>query len=289
MLNISVLILTYNEELHLQRCLENIKLFSDNIYIVDCFSTDRTLSIAKSYNAEIIQHQWPGNHAEQLNWALENIDFRYEWILRIDADEYLTSELINELNIRLNSIPSVVNGIIFKRRHVFMGRWIKRGTYPARIMRMIRKGKAESENKLMDEHFRLKEGISLEFDYDFVDHNLNSLGWWIVKHNDYALRQAIDMLKSENVNKSNNLILNKKDKYATLPLFFRAFIYFIYRYIFKGGFLEGKEGFLWHFFQGWWYRTLVDARIYEIKKSCNNDPEKIISFLKEKHNIDISH
>ena len=92
--NISIVILTYNEELHIKRCLENLSNLTSKIYIIDCFSTDKTIDIAKSFGATILQNKWPGNQAEQFNWALDNIDFDTEWILRIDADEYLLPELM---------------------------------------------------------------------------------------------------------------------------------------------------------------------------------------------------
>ena len=78
---------------------------------------------------------------------------------------------------------------------------------------------------------------------------------------------------------------NKKSTYAKSPLFLRSFLYFFYRYIARGAFLEGKEGFVWSFMQGWWYRTLVDANIFEVKMACGNDKEKIRNYLKEKYNI----
>jgi putative nucleotidyltransferase with HDIG domain len=135
-----------------------------------------------------------------------------------------------------------------------------------------------------------------EFQNDFVDHNLNSLGWWIQKHNGYSVREAIDLINLEipivyNNNVSGILSTQaqqkrqKKLKYARMPLFWRAFYYFVYRYFFKFGFLDGKPGFLWHFLQGWWYRTLVDAKIYEIKKHCGNDPEKIKEFIANNYQI----
>jgi hypothetical protein len=148
----------------------------------------------------------------------------------------------------------------------------------------------------MDEHIELISGETVEFQNDFVDHNLNSLGWWIQKHNGYSVREAIDLINLEipivyNNNVSGILSTQaqqkrqKKLKYARMPLFWRAFYYFVYRYFFKLGFLDGKPGFLWHFLQGWWYRTLVDAKIYEIKKHCGNDPEKIKEFIANNYQI----
>ncbi len=299
-IDLSVIILTYNEELHVRRCLENVKQLTDKIYIIDCFSTDRTAEIAKEFDVEVIQHQWPGNQAEQFNWALENIGISSEWILRLDADEYLLPELINEIKERVPNLDNEITGIVFKRRHIFFGRWIKHGTYPVKILRMFKNKKAVCEQRLMDEHILLLEGSSVEFEYDFVDHNLGNIGWWTNKHNNYSIRDAIELLdieygilgnsvydKNKNIGEAASAQRAKKHKYAKMPLFWRALFYFVFRYIIKGGFLEGKEGFLWHFLQGWWYRTLVDAKIFEIKKACGVDKEKMICYIKEKYNISL--
>lgn len=298
MLDITVIILTYNEELHIQRCIENVKRFAKTIYVIDSYSTDRTTSIAESLGANVISHKWPGNQAAQFNWALNNISVETEWILRIDGDEYLLPELIEELETKLPSIESDVTGITFKRRLMFLGRWMKRGTYPVMILRMFRKGKAICEQRLMDEHIELLSGRNITFENDFVDHNLNNLNWWVLKHVNYAIREAAEMLDIEfNItgNDTGNRNLSEKTlqkrklklKYARQPLFWRSFAYFCYRYFFKLGCLEGKEGFLWSFMQGWWYRTLVDAKIYEIKKVCGNDKNKIVKTLKDNYNVEL--
>lgn len=298
MLDVSVIILTFNEELHIRRCLENVNQFAKKVYVVDCFSKDKTVEIAESMGATVVQHQWPGNQAEQFNWALENIVINTEWILRLDADEYLLPELIEELKEKVSTLEPDITGITFKRRHIFLDRWMKRGTYPVMILRMFRKGKAVCEQRLMDEHIELLEGKSITFEKDFVDHNLNDLSWWAQKHVGYAVREAAELLDIEfNItgNDSSERNLNEKTlqkrklklKYASKPLFWRSFAYFCYRYIFKLAFLEGKEGFIWSFMQGWWYRTLVDAKVFEIKKACGNDKEKIKEHLMIKYNIDL--
>lgn len=288
--SISVIILTFNEEKHIKRCIDNLSCISSDIFVVDSFSTDKTVEIAKNLGVTVIQNKWPGNQAAQFNWALENLPIKSEWVLRLDADEYLLPELKEEILQNISSISKDVSGIVFKRRHIFLGKWIRRGTYPVYLLRLFRKGKAVCERRWMDEHIELLEGGILEFKNDFVDHNLHSIDWWIQKHNSYANREVIELLDIEfNIlNKPEGYtILNgqaaskrkKKQIYSKQPLFLRSFAYFIYRYIFKLGFLEGKEGFLWHFLQGWWYRTLVDAKIFEIKKACGNDPEKIKAYI----------
>jgi glycosyltransferase involved in cell wall biosynthesis len=298
MLDLSVVILTFNEEIHIRRCIENIKPIAKEIFIVDSFSTDKTVVIAESLGAKIYRNTWENNYARQFNWALTHLPTQTNWVLRLDADEYLTPESIDELNNKLDRLPEDITGVILKRRHVFIDKWIKKGTYPVKLMRLFRYKKAFCEQRWMDEHIQLTEGVAIEFEHDFVDHNLNDLSWWITKHNGYAIREAIDLLDIElnlcETTKVNALAgqgqaaskRNKKLSYAKAPLFLRAFAYFIYRYIFRLGFTEGKEGFLWHFLQGWWYRTLVDAKIFEIKKVCGNDTEKIIGYIKSQYNID---
>lgn len=301
MLDISVIILTYNEEIHIRRCLENVKSFASEIFLVDSYSSDKTVEFAKEMGVSVYQNKWENNHAKQFNWGLNNLPIKTKWVLRLDADEYLTPESIDELINRINSLPDNITGCVLKRRHIFLGKWIKNGTYPVKLLRLFQYGKGVCEQRIMDEHIQLLEGNTIEFEYDFVDHNLNNLSWWILKHNGYAIKEAAELLDIEfnftgnQYNKENvdlgeqaSLKRSKKHKYAKMPLFWRSFLYFILRYFVNGGFLEGKEGFLWHFLQGWWYRTLVDAKIFEIKKACGNDKDKIITYLKEQYNIDCS-
>lgn len=300
MLDVSVIILTYNEEIHIRRCLDNIKDLAKDIYIIDSFSTDRTLDIVKEYkenNVMILQNKWENNYAKQFNWALEHAPIRTAWVLRLDADEYLLPALQKELTEKIPFLPDSVSGIVFKRRHYFLGKWMKRGIYPVYLLRMFRYGKAVCEQRLMDEHIQLLEGTSVNCEEDFVDHNLNNLSWFCNKHVSYAVREAADLLDIEfdlyGVSQSDsqkNLTAQAiekrriKHRYVRMPLFWRSFFYFCYRYFFKGGFLEGKEGFLWNFLQGWWYRTLVDAKVFEIKQTCGTDKEKIKRYLSEVYN-----
>lgn len=301
MLDLSVIILTYNEEIHIRRCLENISSIAKDIFIIDSFSTDRTLDIAKEYEkVKILQNQWPGNQATQFNWALEHLNIRTQWVLRLDADEYLLPELIAELREKLPLLPMDVNGIIFNRRHIFMDKWMKRGIYPVKLLRVFRYGKGMCEQRLMDEHIQLTEGRAVEFEHDFCDHNLNNLSWFCHKHVNYAIREAVDLLdieldltgaaesdENKQISKQAQKKRMKKHQYVKQPLFWRAFAYFCYRYFLKGACLDGKEGFLWTFLQGWWYRTLVDAKVFEIKRACGNDKEKIRQHLKMVYGINL--
>lgn len=300
MLDITVIILTKDESLHLKRCLENVNKFAKKVYVIDCFSTDGTQEIAKSMGAEVVEHKWPGNQAEQFNWAIDNLKIYTEWVLRLDADEYLLPELIEEMNERLPTLDANVTGVVFNRRHIFMDKWMRRGIYPVKLMRLFRNGKGRSEQRLMDEHIMLSEGTTIDFNNDFCDHNLNNLSWFCHKHVDYATREAAELLSMEyglqNTDQSDfNKSISpqaqvkraKKHKYARQPLFWRSLAYFCYRYFLKGAFLEGKEAFVFTFLQGLWYRTLVDAKVYEIKRKSGGIPEHIKSILKEDYGITI--
>lgn len=301
MLDLSVIILTYNEEIHIRRCLENITPIAKDIFIIDSFSTDKTFDIAKEYpQVQILQNKWENNHAKQFNWGLVNAPICTQWVLRLDADEYLLPELVKELQEKLPLISQDVNGIIFNRRHIFMDKWMKRGIYPVKLLRVFRYGKGMCEQRLMDEHIQLTEGRAVEFEHDFCDHNLNNLSWFCHKHVNYAIREAVDLLdieldltgaaetdENKQISKQAQKKRMKKHQYAKQPLFWRSFAYFCYRYFLKGACLDGKVGFIWTFLQGWWYRTLVDAKIFEIKGICGNNKDKIRSYLKAQYNISL--
>lgn len=279
-LPISLIVLTFNEELNLESCLKNSAEWVDEIFVVDSYSTDKTLEISKKYGSKIAQRSFK-NQAEQFNWALDNLDIKNEWILRLDADEYLTPELWKEIGdiLKNENIKALqnINGFYLKRRVYFMGKWIRHGGYyPTWILRLFRKGLARyEEERNVDEHLTLLKGKAGKFKNDFIDDNQRDLTWWIKKHNNYASREAEEAIKVigdkrqvisgvEGQVKIKRAIKNKF--YYRLPIFCRSFGYFIYRYFFRLGFLDCKEGLIFHFLQGFWYRFLVDAKIYERKK-----------------------
>lgn len=287
-LDLSVIILTGNEELHIRRCLDRICPIAKDVFVIDCYSKDRTLEIVQEFQEAqedakitVLQNAWV-NYATQFNWALTNAPIRTKWVLRLDADEYLSEELQQELLEKLPTLDEKYTGIVVPLQRVFLGRNINHGIAKGiKMLRFFQYGKAKSEIRQMDEHLELTEGESIEFKGSFSDDNLNNLSWWTQKHVGYAIRETIDLLDIEydltgaaahtSVSKIDEQALAKRKKkqaYARKPLFWRSFAYFIYRYIFKLGFLDGKEGFLWDFLQGWWYRTLVDAKVFELKKAC---------------------
>lgn len=300
-LNIAVIILTYNEEIHIRRCIENVSPIVKEIFIIDSFSTDNTVEIARSYNhVQVLQNKWENQYAKQFNWGLENAPITAEWVLRLDADEYLMPELITELCEKLPTLGHDITGISFKRRYIFMNKWLKHGLYPAKLLRLFRYGKGFCEQRLMDEHIQLIEGRAIEFVHDIVDENLNNLSWMCHKYVNYAIREAVDQLdikldltgagatdKKKHIGQSAYRRRMIKHIYVRLPLFLRSFAFFCYRYFFRCAFVYGKRGFIYHFMNSLWYRMLVDAKIFEIRYNCGIDKAEIRKYLQTHYNLDI--
>lgn len=267
--DLTAIILTYNEELHIARCLERILPFVREVYVVDCFSTDRTARICAGYgNVRVVPHEWPGNQALQFNWALDHIEVKTGWIIRLDADEYLLPGEGERLLAALDARREGETALSLSRARYFLGRRIRHGgTDMIPLVRVFRTGKGRSEVRAMDEHIVVTEGHAVETDVRFADDNLHSLAWWTQKHLRYAEREAAMLLEAENRGSaeggSEAMRAKRRQKmwYARLPLFWRAFAYFAYRYFLRLGFLDGREGFLWHFLQGWWYRVMVDSLV----------------------------
>lgn len=290
--SIAVVILTFNEEMHIERCIRSAQAVSDEIIVVDSFSTDNTCAIAQSMGAIVYQHKFE-NYARQINWAFENCDIRANWIWRLDADEYIEPLLAEQALKVIATVQEDVNGIYVNKKIVFMGQpLLHGGWYPAPQIKIIRKGFGASENKWMDEHLVIFSGKTISIDADQTDDNLNDLTWWSHKHVNYATREAINTLMIEyNIKQGVEEVEPKfwgndaerkrwlKMKYAKTPLFVRPFVNFFIRYILKAGFLDGKRGFIWHFMQGYWYRMLVDCKIFELKRKFGHNEERIKEFL----------
>ena len=200
MLDISVIILTFNEELHIRRCLENVNQFAKKVYVIDCFSKDKTVEIAESMDAEVIQHRWPGNQAEQFNWALENIEIDTEWVLRLDADEFCSERLVKEMQQELPIMPNDVYAVVLPLGRVFMGRELKHGIANGiKMIRLFRNGKAKYEKRIMDEHLSIAEGgKTVTFKHPFYDASMISIAKFVDKHNKYAAREAALLLHGIN-------------------------------------------------------------------------------------------
>ena len=288
-ISLTCIILTFNEEKHIERCIRCIRQVAERIIVVDSYSTDQTVQLATAAGAEVFQNPFV-HQAQQFQWALDNIPVTSDWIIRMDADEYLLPELMDELRRQLPGLPQEVTGLFVKLRVVFLDKWIKNGFYPMILLRIWRTGAGYIQQKWMDEHTKITHGETRMLTCDMVDHNLNHLGWWTEKHNKYSMREAIERLNREydfmgdDYDKSY-VVGNKKKWYKSfymhLPLFLRPFLYFFYRYIIRLGFLEGKPGLIWHILQGFWFQFLVDAKIYQIKHLAKKHNKSIKQVLTE--------
>ncbi len=276
----SFIILTYNEEQHLPRLLRSVESLNAPTFILDSGSTDKTIEISQQYGAQFLTHPFE-NHPRQWDFALKNFPITTPWVICLDADQQVTQELKQLLQNFDDSSYTGIEGIYFNRKNFFKGKWIKHGGYyPFFMLKMFRFGVGYSDlNENMDHRFVVpgktviwKNGIILE-------ENLkeNQISFWIEKHNRYS-----DLVAQEEVERLNQLRQQTikprfwgspyertawlKQLWWTLPRYSRPMLYFIYRLIFKLGFLDGRTGIIFHFLQGYWFRLIVDIKIDELLK-----------------------
>lgn len=295
MSDIAVIILTFNEARHLERAIRSLKSVAKEIIVVDSFSTDETVEIARGLGAKTVQRKFR-NQSDQFQWALDNIKIDCGWIMRLDADEVLEPGLVEEITTRLPMLPSDIVGINLKRKHIFLDRWISHGgRYPLMLLRIFRRGHGRIEKRWMDEHIVVWGGRTVTFDNDFVDHSLTDLTVFIEKHNKYATREAIERLNMEydlfprdaavSAGASSSQARTKRSLkerfYNRLPFGVGPLSYFLWRYFARLGFLDGIEGLIYHFLQGFWYRFLVEAKVLELRRAVSHlhSPTEIKSEL----------
>lgn len=276
---VTAVILTFEEEIHIARAIASAQAFAREVLVVDSFSRDRTVEIARSMGARVVQNPWV-NYARQFRFALEECGIATDWVLRLDADERIGDDLAASLRATLPQLPREVTGVVLNRRHVFMGRWIRHGgRYPLQLLRLWRNGLGEVEDRWMDEHVRLREGRSIELAGAFSDVCERDIAFFVAKHNAYATREAIDVLGRKYALFASPPALNegsgaqarakrfvKERIYNRLPFGVGPLAYFMYRYIGQLGFLDGRAGLIYHVMQGLWYRFLVDVRVLELER-----------------------
>ena len=263
---ITAIVLTFNEEIHIARCIRSLRRVASRVIVVDSYSTDRTLEIAEAEGAEVLQHPYV-NQAQQFQWALDTIELDTPWAMRMDADEYLSDALVDEIKNRLPELPEDVCGVNFKLRVKFLGKEMRWGVArPVRVLRLWRSGSVYMEQKQMDERLVLTSGSAVTFDGFFVNEELKGLSAWTLKHDNYSNRevaQVLGRLPDGSAGETPGMMRKDKSLYYRMPRFFRAFCYFCMRYFLFLGFLDGRRGFIWLVLQAYWYRFLVDAKLYE--------------------------
>jgi glycosyltransferase involved in cell wall biosynthesis len=289
--SIAVVILTFNESIHLPRALECVHNFATEVFVIDSFSTDDTLEIATKAGAQVLQHPFQ-NQARQFQWALDNAPIASEWVMRLDADEIVEADLAQEIRTRLSNLPADVSGVNLNRKTIFQGRFIRHGgRFPLMLLRIWRRGKARIEDRWMDEHIYVTEGRTVTFKGGFADHNLFDLTFFTAKHNSYASREALDafnqrlhlfepqvaLTRESTAMQAKIKRFLKESVYNRLPFEVSAIFYFFLRYIIQLGFLDGRPGLIYHFLQAFWYRFLVGAKLREMElaaKRATTDEER---------------
>ena len=278
MTDVTVIILIGQEKIHLQRCIEKLAPLEPKcIWLIESQPDDGGVAIAKEtaskfgLTVKTVFNKWPGNQAEQFNWALDYVEKETGkgesekgegWILRLDADEYLMPVTCEKLKEELPKLSEDVAGLTLELKRRFCGREIRHATNGIRLLRIWRAGHGRSEERAMDEHIEV-DGKVIYFDGAFYDDNLNDMDWWREKHRGYAKREAADALAFA---RGEIRFKPAKEAYYRMPRYFRAFIYFAIRYFLKGGFLDGYGGWMWNFWQGLWYRWIVDREIGRISR-----------------------
>ena len=295
-MTLAVVILTFNEERHISRALASIAGLATEVFVIDSFSSDRTVELARAQGATVLQNKFI-NYARQFQWALDNAPITAPWIMRLDADEVIEADLRATLRDALPRLADDVVGINLKRKHIFLGRWIRRGgRYPLLLLRIWRRGRGRIEDRWMDEHMIVWGGCTVTFDGGFADNNLNDLSFFIDKHNKYATREAVDVINARRrlFRRDVDLVAEggsrqaalkrwvKEKLYNRIPYQISTPLYFIYRMTVQLGFLDGKEGLVYHALQGFWYRFLVGAKIDELEAAIAgmDDPALIRAELR---------
>lgn len=273
--DITVIVLTKNEEKNLPDCLSSLKDFASRVVVVDSFSTDDTKVVAESFGADFYQNKFI-NYSKQFNWGIDNTGINTKWTMRLDADERLTPELAEELKSLMQEHDNDdINGIVLQSWLYFLGKKIKHGVANKRKLMVFKTGLGRIEDIRMDERTILSSGKAISAKNRFIHMDFKDMTFWINKLNWYATREMQDyfeLKENKEFYKSSNfdkkLSKTRKKKFAfyyKLPLFFRCWMLFIYAYIFRLGFLDGKIGFIYHWTYHRFYRSLVDAKILEQK------------------------
>jgi len=272
---LAVVILTLNEEKNLPHTLHSVIGCAEEVVVLDSFSTDSTLDIAKQYGCKVFQNRFE-DYGKQRNHAIAVLPIASEWILFLDADERLTEGLKREIREKLATVPEE-NGFFIKRRLIWMGKWIRRGYYPTWILRLFRRAKGRCEERAVNEHL-LVEGRVGYLKNDFVHEDRKGIDEWIAKHNQYATREAEELLRRDQGVREGEIALQFSGSQAQrkrwmrhrvwnrLPPLMRPFLYFFYRYVLRGGFLDGRAALVYHFMQALWFPLLIDVKYLEMKR-----------------------
>jgi len=282
---LTVLFTTRNEEVNIERSLQSVHGFADQILVIDSESDDRTVEIARRY-AEV--HNLPYEHGRIIpwifQWGLDHLPLRNEWILILEADQAVTPELRTEIAALLARPDLRENGFYIRRRQIFRGKPLRFGGYGRKfILKLFRKGKGELDPVEQDTRVYINGPVG-KLRAPLEEHNRkeDAILFYLQKHLRYAdafAREELERrrrhlpwkLKPRLFGTPDERVLWLNTRYYRLPLFVRPFLYFFYRYFLLLGILDCKNGFIFHFLQAFWFRLVVDVRLDELLKEENND------------------
>lgn len=270
---VTAIILTFDEEKNLPDCLRSLQTLTQNIVIVDSGSTDSTLQIAEQYGCEIYSHPFD-NYASSRNWAFDHVSINTPWVICLDADERLTPALADEIRHTIG-LDLDVDGYMLCKRTVFMGKWIKHGgQYPSYHLRLFRRNKGRCESREYDQHF-IVDGKINSLKNDYIDIIGNDLTKWTLRHLRWADMELRELTGQKQILGQvkpkffGNAIQRKRylrsNIYQKSPIFLRSFLFWIYVYFVRLGFLDGTQGLIFHTLRCFWFRFFVDSRIFETR------------------------
>jgi len=268
----TVILLSYNSVDTLGATLEKARQVSDEIFVVDSFSKDDTAKLAESYGAKVFEHAFE-HYGAQRNWAIDNLPITGKWQLHLDADEVMDDVLVAAIQGLPDDPP--VAGYFVPRYVKFLGRVMRHGGMsPTWHLRLFRTGVGRCEDRKYDQHYMLTgdgDKTTAQLPGVMIDDIAMSLSEWTARHNRWADGEVAEM---DSKDEGGRLVADAKgnpaqrkralrQKYNNLPLFVRPFLLFGYRYFVKLGFLDGTEGFIFWMLQTFWFRFLIDAKIWE--------------------------
>jgi glycosyltransferase involved in cell wall biosynthesis len=278
-MSLSVIVLTFNSEATIGATLASARRVSDDVHVVDSGSQDRTLAIAAEHGAQITRHPFE-SYGAQRNWAIDSLPLRHAWELHLDADERLTEALIAAIAaLKARNFAGPAVGYFIPRLVHFLGSPIRHGgMYPIWHMRLFQHGRGRCEARRYDQHFYV-DGPTDRLPHPMIDDIRMPLGEWVIRHNRWADAEAEELVSGGSgagvtPRLGGNPVERKRalrGSYNRLPLFFRAFLLFFYRYVLRLGFLDGRAGLIFFVLQTFWFRFLVDAKLHERARKDQSD------------------
>ena len=279
-LSLSAILLVCNEEENVDICLNSVKDICAEILVVDSGSTDRTIEICRRYTDKIFTHPFKDS-ATQWAWALANLPIGYEWVLPLDADYRVSAELNRDLVSALESPDDEVNAYYSRHQYFFWGAPIR--GFKRQGLRVFRTGTVAVDPSERHDFKFVVQGRTRKLRGILYEYNRKelSLDAWIEKHQRFSSRVAADEVLRKNgvlewrvparlLGSPDERIVWLKKLWARMPLFVRPALYFCYRYFLRGGFLDGRTGFIYHFMQALWFRMLIDIRIAGIERDLGS-------------------